>query len=76
MTGLSQHRHGFDTRSIHTVFCGGKIDSVKGLSMSVSVFPCQYHPTNVSYSCFIQLPPTPCNMTDSVANTHILSHVK
>ena len=41
---------------------GGQCVTVTGFSPSISVFPCQYHSTNVPYP-FIHLPPTLYNVS-------------
>jgi hypothetical protein len=47
LAGLSLQRAGFDPRPFHVRFV---VNKVAGYSHSISVFPCQYHSINASYS--------------------------
>jgi len=61
IASISLQKSGFDPREVYLRFSVNIEYLVRFLS-STSVFPCQYHSTNVPY-IFIHLPPTPYNVS-------------
>jgi len=49
-SGMSARELRFDPRAVHIRNFVGWSGTLQGFSPSISVFPCQYHPTNAPYS--------------------------